>query len=167
MVKRIYCIFHLQIFLLCESCLPVTDSVILKYKFTIIFNEIKRKYQVLLWANWCYKNKKYLYTVTSITVQYINVNIFLNLSLSSSKEHTGMASFTYSYCYCVEAVSLLLFESVIAVPTSSVNKYSYFKVLWIFDLFRLNFCVFRFNRNTETRCFVIGAKQPKQTFCFG
>jgi hypothetical protein len=34
-------------------------------------------------------------------------------------------------------------------------------------LFRLISCLFRFNRNTETRCFGIEAKQPKQTFCFG
>ncbi len=34
-------------------------------------------------------------------------------------------------------------------------------------LFRLVFCLFRFNRNIETLCFGIEAKQPKQTFCFG
>jgi hypothetical protein len=38
---------------------------------------------------------------------------------------------------------------------------------WCFGLFRLIFCLFRFNRNTETRCFGKEAKQPKQTFCFG
>jgi hypothetical protein len=32
---------------------------------------------------------------------------------------------------------------------------------------RLLFCLFRFNRNTKTLCFVIEAKQQKQTFCFG
>jgi hypothetical protein len=32
-------------------------------------------------------------------------------------------------------------------------------------LFWLVFCLFRFNRNTETLCFGIGAKQPKQN-CF-
>ncbi len=31
-------------------------------------------------------------------------------------------------------------------------------------LFRLLFCLFRFNRNTETLCF---GKEPKQTVCFG
>ena len=36
-----------------------------------------------------------------------------------------------------------------------------------FGLFRLIFCLFRFNQNTETRCFGIEAKQPKQKFCFG
>ena len=30
-------------------------------------------------------------------------------------------------------------------------------------LFRLFFCLFRFNRNTETLCFGIEPKQPKQT----
>jgi hypothetical protein len=30
-------------------------------------------------------------------------------------------------------------------------------------LFRLVFCLFRFNRNIETLCFIIEAKQPKQT----
>ncbi len=30
-------------------------------------------------------------------------------------------------------------------------------------LFRLVFCLFRFNRNIETLCFGIDAKQPKQT----
>ncbi len=34
-------------------------------------------------------------------------------------------------------------------------------------LFGLLFCLFRFNQNTETLCFGIEAKQPKQTFCFG
>jgi hypothetical protein len=32
-------------------------------------------------------------------------------------------------------------------------------------LFRLVFCLFRFNRNIETLYFGIEAKQPKQTFC--
>jgi hypothetical protein len=36
-----------------------------------------------------------------------------------------------------------------------------------FKLFRVAFCLFRFNRNTESRCYRIEAKQPKQTFCFG
>ncbi len=36
-----------------------------------------------------------------------------------------------------------------------------------FGLFRLIFYLFRFNRNTETCCFGIEAKQPKQKFCFG
>jgi hypothetical protein len=36
-----------------------------------------------------------------------------------------------------------------------------------FGLFLLIFCLFRFNRNTETRCFGKEAKQPKQTFGFG
>jgi hypothetical protein len=31
-------------------------------------------------------------------------------------------------------------------------------------LFRLIFCLFRFNRNIETLCFDIEAKQPKQRF---
>jgi len=30
-------------------------------------------------------------------------------------------------------------------------------------LFRLVFCLFRFNRNLETLCFGVEAKQPKQT----
>ncbi len=34
-------------------------------------------------------------------------------------------------------------------------------------LFRLVFCLFQFFRNTETPCFDIKAKQPKQTSCFG
>jgi hypothetical protein len=34
-------------------------------------------------------------------------------------------------------------------------------------LFRLIFCLFRFNRNIETLCFGIEAKQLKQTFCLG
>jgi hypothetical protein len=33
-------------------------------------------------------------------------------------------------------------------------------------LFRLVFCLFRFNRKIETLCFGIEAKQPKQTFWF-
>jgi hypothetical protein len=33
-------------------------------------------------------------------------------------------------------------------------------------LFRLGFCLFWFNRNIETLCFGIEAKQPKQMFCF-
>jgi hypothetical protein len=33
--------------------------------------------------------------------------------------------------------------------------------------FRLVFCLFRLFRNTETPCFDIKAKQPKQTSCFG
>ncbi len=33
-------------------------------------------------------------------------------------------------------------------------------------MFRLLFCLFRFNRNTETLCFVIEAKQLKQTFFY-
>jgi hypothetical protein len=41
--------------------------------------------------------------------------------------------------------------------------YSMFSI----KLFRLVFCLFRFNRNTETFRFRIEAKQPKQTFCFG
>jgi hypothetical protein len=32
-----------------------------------------------------------------------------------------------------------------------------------FKLFRLDFCLFRFNRNIKTLCFGIEAKQPKQT----
>jgi hypothetical protein len=32
-------------------------------------------------------------------------------------------------------------------------------------LFRLVFCLFRFNRNIKTLCFGIEAKQTKQTFC--
>ena len=32
-------------------------------------------------------------------------------------------------------------------------------------LFRLLFCLFRFNGNTETLCLGIEAKQPKQMFC--
>jgi len=35
------------------------------------------------------------------------------------------------------------------------------------SVFRLIFFLFRFNWNTETRCFDKEAKQPKQTFCFG
>jgi hypothetical protein len=35
-----------------------------------------------------------------------------------------------------------------------------------FKLFGWVFCLFRFNRNIETLCFGIEAKQPKQTFCF-
>jgi hypothetical protein len=34
-------------------------------------------------------------------------------------------------------------------------------------LFRLVFCLFRLFRSTETPCFNIKAKQPKQTSCFG
>jgi hypothetical protein len=34
-------------------------------------------------------------------------------------------------------------------------------------LFRLVFCMFRLFRNTETPCFDIKSKQPKQTSCFG
>ncbi len=34
-------------------------------------------------------------------------------------------------------------------------------------LFRLLFCLFRFNPNTETLCFGIEAKLPKQTVGFG
>jgi hypothetical protein len=34
-------------------------------------------------------------------------------------------------------------------------------------LFRLVFCLFRLFRHTETPCFDIKAKQPKQTSCFG
>jgi hypothetical protein len=34
-------------------------------------------------------------------------------------------------------------------------------------LFRLVFCLFWLFRNTETPCFNIEAKQPKQTSCFG
>ncbi len=34
-------------------------------------------------------------------------------------------------------------------------------------LFRLVFCLFRLFRNTETPCFDIKAKPPKQTSCFG
>ncbi len=34
-------------------------------------------------------------------------------------------------------------------------------------LFRLVFCSLRLFRNTETPCFDIKAKQPKQTSCFG
>ncbi len=34
-------------------------------------------------------------------------------------------------------------------------------------LFRLVFCLFWLFQNTETPCFDIKAKQPKQTFCFG
>ncbi len=34
-------------------------------------------------------------------------------------------------------------------------------------LFRLVFCLFRLFRNTESPCFNIKAKQPKQTSCFG
>jgi hypothetical protein len=34
-------------------------------------------------------------------------------------------------------------------------------------LFQVVFCLFRFNRNIETLCFGIEAKQLKQTFCFG
>jgi hypothetical protein len=32
-------------------------------------------------------------------------------------------------------------------------------------LFRLVFCLFRFNQNIEILCFGIEAKQPEQTFC--
>jgi hypothetical protein len=35
-----------------------------------------------------------------------------------------------------------------------------------FTLFRLLFYLFRFNQNTETLCFGLEPKQPKQTFCF-
>jgi hypothetical protein len=34
-------------------------------------------------------------------------------------------------------------------------------------LFRLVFCLFRFNRNFKNLCFDIEAKQPKQTLYFG
>jgi hypothetical protein len=34
-------------------------------------------------------------------------------------------------------------------------------------LFQLVFCLFWFNRNSETLCFGIEVKQPKQTFGFG
>ncbi len=36
-----------------------------------------------------------------------------------------------------------------------------------FKLFGWVLCLFRFNRNMETLCFGIEAKQPKQMFCFG
>jgi hypothetical protein len=42
--------------------------------------------------------------------------------------------------------------------------------LLIFSFFRfvsVLFALFRFNRNTETSCFDIETKQPKQTPCFG
>ncbi len=45
-----------------------------------------------------------------------------------------------------------------------LNKYQ--NMLSI-KLFRLLFCLFRFNRNTETLCFGIEPKQSKKMFCFG
>jgi hypothetical protein len=40
-------------------------------------------------------------------------------------------------------------------------------ILTNFLLFRVVFCLFRLFRNTETPCFDIKTKQPKQTSCFG
>jgi hypothetical protein len=34
-------------------------------------------------------------------------------------------------------------------------------------LFRLVFCLSRFNQNIKTFCFGMEAKQPEQMFCFG
>ena len=38
---------------------------------------------------------------------------------------------------------------------------------FLFRFVSVGFFWFRFNRNTETRCFGKEAKQPKQTLCFG
>jgi hypothetical protein len=40
-------------------------------------------------------------------------------------------------------------------------------ILTNFLLFQLVFCLFQLFRNTESPCFDIKAKQPKQTSCFG
>jgi hypothetical protein len=48
----------------------------------------------------------------------------------------------------------------------SAMEIDFFKFLF-FCLFWFVFCLFRFNRNTEIRCFDIESKQPKQTSCFG
>jgi hypothetical protein len=39
--------------------------------------------------------------------------------------------------------------------------------LQFFRFVSVVFVLFRFNRNTEKRCFDIEPKQPKQTSCFG
>jgi hypothetical protein len=61
-------------------------------------------------------------------------------------------------CHIYEENFILFFISV-----KKINKCSFF----LSFLFRLVYCLFRFNRSMETLCFGIEAKQPKQTFCFG
>ncbi len=60
------------------------------------------------------------------------------------------------------------------IETTETNKpikqnnptfYEKYQNTLFIKLFGLVFCLFRFNRNIETLCFGIEAKQPKQTFC--
>ncbi len=52
-------------------------------------------------------------------------------------------------------------------PEKTVNFLKKYQNMLPIKLFWLVFCLFRFNRNIETLCFGIEAKQPKQIFCFG
>ncbi len=59
----------------------------------------------------------------------------------------------------------ILIDSVALLITVVVQGKK--NILFYSTLFRLVFCLFRFNRNSETLSFGIETKQPKQTFCFG
>jgi hypothetical protein len=48
----------------------------------------------------------------------------------------------------------------------NIDDKAYAKENIVCKVFRLLFCLFQFNRNTETLCFGIEAKQPKQHVLF-
>jgi hypothetical protein len=70
---------------------------------------------------------------------------------------------TYSLLNCLGGSSAC-FGSI---ETSKISVCKRYQNMLPIKLFRLVFCLFRFNRNIKTLCFGIEAKQPKQTFCFG
>jgi hypothetical protein len=53
------------------------------------------------------------------------------------------------------------------LPLGNTSHSYYLPVLCLFRFVSVPFSLFLFNRNTETRCFDIESKQPKQTSCFG
>jgi hypothetical protein len=52
-------------------------------------------------------------------------------------------------------------------PETTQNFMKKYQYMLSIKLFQLVFCLFRFNQNTETLCFGIEAKQPKQILSFG
>jgi hypothetical protein len=71
----------------------------------------------------------------------ISQTFFVGLSLKTFSYFTGICTNSFTNSFFSDCFSVLLFVSV-------------------------RFGLFRFNRNTETRCFDTEPKQPKQTSCF-
>ncbi len=103
------------------------------------------------------------------------MNFFSRLEPKQTKTQSASVVFGFAFSQNQQIfLGLFLFVSMFrtGIETTKTNRtYSMGikKVIILTNLmlFRLVFCLFWLFRNTETPCFDIKAKQPKQTSCFG